>query len=81
MPPPPIPTPTSQWNVEELSQLDKFLSVSDEYTKGGGLLGIGLCCSKVRNDIDPAFAVLGEYLDVAVGQPKVRGAGGNARGR
>ena len=64
--------PAVQWNVDELSQIDKFLSVSDEFTKGGGLLGVGLCCSKVRNDIDPAFAVLSDYLDETVGHPKVR---------
>ncbi len=58
--------------MDELSQLDKFLSVTDEFTKGGGLLGIGLCCSKVHNDVDPAFAVLSDYLDESVGHPKVR---------
>ena len=61
-----------QWNSTELSQLDKFLESADPVTKGGGLFGIGLCCAKVRNEVDAAFAVLSEYLDESVAHPKVR---------
>jgi len=59
-----------QWNSDELSQIDKFLASADPATKGGALLGIGLCCAKVRNEVDAAFAVLSEYLDESVPQPK-----------
>ncbi len=60
-----------QWNPDELSQIDKFVESADPVAKGGALLGVGLCCAKVRNDMDPAFALLSDYLNESVAQPKV----------
>jgi 26S proteasome regulatory subunit N1 len=51
------------WDVESgLSQLDKFLYSQDDYVKAGALLGIGLVSCGVRNESDPALALLSEHV-------------------
>ncbi|KAJ3081068.1 proteasome regulatory particle base subunit [Quaeritorhiza haematococci] len=52
------------WSVEVgLTQIDKYLYSSEDYIKAGGLLAIGLVTAGVRNESDPAFALLSEYVD------------------
>ncbi|RUS34049.1 armadillo-type protein, partial [Jimgerdemannia flammicorona] len=52
------------WDVEAgLTQLDKYLYLTENYIKAGGLLAIGITNSGVRNESDPALAVLQEYID------------------
>jgi 26S proteasome regulatory subunit N1 len=52
------------WNVEEgLSQVDKFLYSSQNYVKAGALLAVGVLSNGIRNDADPAVALLTEHLD------------------
>jgi 26S proteasome regulatory subunit N1 len=52
-----------QWNVEEgLTQIDKFLYSSEEYVKAGAVLAVGIVSSGVRNDCDPALALLSEHV-------------------
>lgn len=52
------------WNVEEgLTQIDKFLYSSEEYIKAGAALAVGMLSSGVRNDADPALALLSEYVE------------------
>jgi 26S proteasome regulatory subunit N1 len=52
------------WNVEEgLTQIDKFLYSSEEYIKAGAALGVGILSSGVRNDADPALALLTEHVE------------------
>jgi len=52
------------WNVEEgLTQIDKFLYSSEDYVKAGAALAVGILSSGVRNDADPAFALLGEHVE------------------
>lgn len=52
------------WNVEEgLTQIDKFLYSSEEYVKAGAALAVGILSSGVRNDADPALALLSEHLE------------------
>lgn len=52
------------WNIDEgLSQIDKFQYSSDQYVKAGSLMAFGLACTNVRNECDPAFALLSEHID------------------
>jgi 26S proteasome regulatory subunit N1 len=50
--------------VEEgLTQIDKFLYSSEEYVKAGAALAVGILSSGVRNDADPALALLTEHVE------------------
>ena len=52
------------WNVEEgLTQIDKFLYSNEEYVKAGAALAVGILSSGVRNDADPALALLSEHVE------------------
>ena len=52
------------WNVEEgLTQIDKFLYSSEDYVKAGAALAVGILSSGVRNDADPALALLSEHVE------------------
>jgi len=52
------------WNVDEgLTQIDKFLYSSEDYVKAGAALAVGILCSGVRNDADPALALLTEHIE------------------
>lgn len=52
------------WNVEEgLTQIDKFLYSSEDYVKAGAALAVGILSSGVRNDADPALALLAEHAE------------------
>lgn len=52
------------WNVEEgLTQIDKYLYSNEEYVKAGAALAVGILSSGVRNDADPALALLSEHVE------------------
>lgn len=52
------------WNVEEgLTQIDKFLYSSEDHVKAGAALAVGILSSGVRNDADPALALLSEHVE------------------
>ena len=52
------------WNVEEgLTQIDKFLYSSEDYVKAGAALAIGILSCGVRNEADPALALLAQYFE------------------
>ncbi|CAB9502664.1 ATPase regulatory subunit 2 [Seminavis robusta] len=52
------------WNVEEgLTQIDKFLYSTEDYVKAGAALAVGILSSGIRNDADPAFALLSEHVE------------------
>lgn len=52
------------WNVDEgMSQIDKFLYSGDENIKAGSLLALGMVNCGVRDEVDPAFGMLPEYLE------------------
>jgi 26S proteasome regulatory subunit N1 len=52
------------WNVEEgLTQIDKFLYSSEEFVKAGAALAVGILSCGVRNDADPALALLSEHVE------------------
>lgn len=51
------------WDVDSgLTQIDKYLYSSEDHIKAGALLACGLVNSGVRNDCDPALALLAEYV-------------------
>jgi 26S proteasome regulatory subunit N1 len=53
-----------QWNVEEgLTQIDKFLYSAEDYIKAGAVLAVGIVSSGVRNECDPALALLSEHVE------------------
>lgn len=52
------------WNVDEgLTQIDKFLYSSEDYVKAGAALAVGILSSGIRNDADPALALLSEHIE------------------
>ena len=52
------------WNIDQgLNQVDKFFHHPDDYIKAGACLAVGILSSGVRNESDPALALLSEYLD------------------
>jgi len=54
------------WDVDNgLSQIDKYLYSNEDYVKAGALLAVGVVNSGVKNDCDPALALLTEYVDNA----------------
>jgi len=59
------------WDVEiGLTQIDKYLYSNDDYIKAGALLAIGIVNSGVRNESDPALALLSEYVEAK--NPQIR---------
>ena len=52
------------WNIDQgLNQIDKFFHHEDDFIKSGACLAVGILSSGVRNESDPAFALLSEYLE------------------
>ncbi|XP_055338382.1 26S proteasome non-ATPase regulatory subunit 2-like [Paramacrobiotus metropolitanus] len=51
------------WDVDGgLTQIDKYLYATDEYIKSGALLACGIVNARIRNDCDPAKALLSEHI-------------------
>ncbi|PVD33955.1 hypothetical protein C0Q70_05217 [Pomacea canaliculata] len=51
------------WDVDGgLIQIDKFLYSSEDYIKAGALLACGIVNTGVRNECDPALALLTDYV-------------------
>ncbi|XP_060522298.1 26S proteasome non-ATPase regulatory subunit 2-like isoform X2 [Cylas formicarius] len=54
------------WDVDGgLTPIDKYLYTSEDYIKAGALLALGIVNCKVRNECDPALALLGDYVNNA----------------
>uniref|UniRef100_A0A7S4T185 Uncharacterized protein n=1 Tax=Alexandrium monilatum TaxID=311494 RepID=A0A7S4T185_9DINO len=52
------------WGIDEgLTQIDKYQWSTDPHLKAGALLAFGLVTSGVKNECDPAWALLGEQLE------------------
>mmetsp|Transcript_22567 Transcript_22567/g.38211 ORF Transcript_22567/g.38211 Transcript_22567/m.38211 type:complete len:889 (+) Transcript_22567:56-2722(+) len=52
------------WNVEGgLNEIDKFFHNSDENIRAGGCLAIGIVSSGIRNEADPALALLADNIE------------------
>jgi 26S proteasome regulatory subunit N1 len=55
------------WNVDEgLNQIDKFFHNTEDHIKAGACLAVGILSSGVRNESDPALALLTEYVESSV---------------
>ncbi|XP_076245977.1 26S proteasome non-ATPase regulatory subunit 2 [Calliopsis andreniformis] len=51
------------WDVDGgLVPIDKYLYTSEDFIKSGALLAIGLVNCGIRNECDPAFALLSDYV-------------------
>ena len=51
------------WDVDGgLTQIDKYLYSSEEHIKAGALLACGIVNTGVRNECDPALALLSDYV-------------------
>merc|ERR1711871_430588 len=54
------------WDTEEgLTHIDKFLYASEDYVKAGAVLAVGIVSTGVRNECDPALALLSEHVSAA----------------
>lgn len=52
------------WNVEGgLNEIDKFFHNADENIRAGGCLAIGIVSSGIRNEADPALALLADNIE------------------
>lgn len=52
------------WDVDSgLSQIDKYLYAVDDYTQAGALLGCGVVNCGVKNECEPALALLSSYVE------------------
>lgn len=52
------------WNVElGLNEIDKFYHSTDDYIRAGACLAIGVVSSGVRNESDPALALLSDCVE------------------
>lgn len=61
------------WNVDEgLNQIDKYFHHNEDFAKAGACLGVGIISSGVRNESDPALALLSEFVDNAGVSTNVR---------
>merc|ERR1711902_156192 len=54
------------WDVDGgLTQIDKYLYSPEDHIKAGALLACGIVNTGVKNDCDPALALLSDYVDHA----------------
>jgi 26S proteasome regulatory subunit N1 len=52
------------WDIDGgLTQIDKYLYSTEDFIKAGALLACGIVNSGVRNDCDPALALLSDYIE------------------
>ena len=52
------------WNLDNgMNQIDKYLYYQDDFIKAGGYLAIGVVSCGVRDENDPAFALLCDHMD------------------
>lgn len=59
------------WNVDGgLGEIDKYLSSNDDSIKAGALLAIGILNNGIRDESDPALALLSEGLSSAKSQQR-----------
>jgi 26S proteasome regulatory subunit N1 len=63
------------WNVDEgLNQIDKYFHNSEDFVKAGACLGVGILSSGVRNEAEPALALLSDALSAANASTAVKTA-------
>ena len=53
-----------RWDLDGgLNACDRFLYVADHYVKAGNLLAMGICSSGIQDQVDPAAALLLDYVN------------------
>ena len=62
-----------QWDVDEgLGKIDKYQYASEDEVKAGAYLAVGILNSGVRNDADPALALLSDPNVIESSKPMIR---------
>lgn len=52
------------WDIDEgLTQIDKYMESSDDYSVAGSYMAIGIVNSGIKNECDPVVAILLEKLE------------------
>lgn len=52
------------WDVDGgLTPIDKYLYSTEDYIKAGALLALGIVNCRVKNECDPALALLSDYVN------------------
>ena len=52
------------WNFEEFSEvISDYFDLKDSYAKAGACIALGMCCSGVVDESEPAMALLSENLE------------------
>jgi 26S proteasome regulatory subunit N1 len=55
---------THMWNQDTgTNEISPYLEFSDVFSKGGSCLGIGISCTGLVDDSDPAIALLRDYIN------------------
>jgi len=55
---------THIWNSASGSnEISEYLELSDIYSKGGACLGVGMCCTGLVDETDPALALLSDHIN------------------
>jgi 26S proteasome regulatory subunit N1 len=55
---------THIWNSASGSnEISEYLELSDIYSKGGACLGVGVCCTGLVDESDPALALLSDHIN------------------
>jgi len=51
------------WDPDQgATDISEYLDTKDGFTKMGACIGVGLYCSGTTNEVDPAKALLNDYL-------------------
>ncbi|KAF7456817.1 26S proteasome regulatory complex, non-ATPase subcomplex, Rpn1 subunit [Cryptosporidium felis] len=74
------------WNIDKgLANIDKFQWSDDPFIKAGALIAFGLISIRIKNECDPSFALISEYIssgeepreeEVSAGGNETEGNGG-----
>lgn len=52
------------WNSDNgANEISGYLEHTDIYSKSGACLGMGVCCTGLVDESDPAIALLSEYIN------------------
>ena len=52
------------WNFEEFSEgISDYFDLKDSWAKAGACIALGMCCSGVIDESEPAMALLSENIE------------------
>ena len=55
---------THLWNSASGSnEISEYLELTDIYTKAGACIGVGVCCTGLGDESDPALALLSDLIN------------------